>query len=636
MAAKNGTRLFTVDKFLGINEAADGLTEVAMGEASRMENFFITDAYNLTVRPGIKRVDADQEREPAQILASWAGHVGEEENEIIDDEYFVVVDFDGEADRIFMYKVRNDGTFNLMYAHRGLLGLDSSEDSFVKIFAFGSKIYIMSAKETVYFEDGAFNVASAYIPLVIAGAAPASGSGTVLENINLLSGLRRVDYSADGTTKIYALPSESVYVTRVVVDNEEKEISSIGYFDQAKHAFTFNTAPSKGVGNVEITYGVDETVALESKMQIVKMTLCEAYNGSTDTRLFIAGDGSNICFYSGVNQDGEPDAMYFPAGNEIAVDMTSAAVTGIVRHYSKLLVFTKGGGTYTISYEPVTQEDGTTVAGFYLRAANKEFGNDVMGQVATVDNFARTITQGGIYSWNITASYYRDERYAKRISDKVEKTFQKADINNFVVCDDNYEKTYYVFLNDTEGTVLVHRYALGNDGAWCVYKGKLFRNIKNAMAVNGIVVFNNATELFCFNKGQTLDAPVTIGANQDQIIALWESGYMDFGADFQRKYSSELYVSMLPQSRSAMKITAATDRKEEYNSKEVSSDIFTWNGADFRWWTFNCNAAPNIRRVRLKVKKFVYYRLVFRVDTPGAQATVLGYDQTVRFGAMAK
>ena len=71
--------MFTVDKFLGINEAADGYTELKMGEASKMENFFVTDAFNLTVRPGIQRVDSEKERDPAPILGSWAGYVNKQE-----------------------------------------------------------------------------------------------------------------------------------------------------------------------------------------------------------------------------------------------------------------------------------------------------------------------------------------------------------------------------------------------------------------------------------------------------------------------------------------------------------------------------------------------------------------------------
>ena len=44
---QTGKRMFTVDKFLGINEAADGYTELKMGEASKMVNWFVTDAFNI-------------------------------------------------------------------------------------------------------------------------------------------------------------------------------------------------------------------------------------------------------------------------------------------------------------------------------------------------------------------------------------------------------------------------------------------------------------------------------------------------------------------------------------------------------------------------------------------------------------
>jgi hypothetical protein len=418
--------------------------------------------------------------------------------------------------------------------------------------------------------------------------------------------------------------------------NEILTAYNAGSFDGATHTFTFKTAPDKGVGNVEFTYGTDAIKAEENRMRIVKMMLTEAYNGSTDTRLFVAGDGSNICYYSGVTQDGEATPMYFPAMNEIAVDMTSAAVTGLIRHYSKLMVFTRGGGAYSISYEPVTQTDDSTVAGFYLRAANREFGNDVMGQVRTVNNFPRTITRDGIYSWNITASYYKDERYAKIISGKVRKSLKTADIHNVIAYDDNFSKTYYVFLNDALGTVLVNRYDLGRDGVWCIYRGEMFKNVRNAMVSHGTMVFLNDTEAFYLDKSEVYDTPKVFGGQPTQIKALWESGYMAFGADFQRKYSSQLYVSMLPQAHSSMTITAATDRRDEYMEKTVGSNIFTWDGADFRWWSFDISSAPKIRRVRLKIKKFVYYKLIFRVEEEGARATVLGYDQTVRYGSMAK
>lgn len=629
MASQTGTRMFTVDKFLGINEAADGFTELDMGQASKMENFFVTDAYNLTLRPGIQRVDYKEERDPAPILASWAGYVGTE-------EYLLICDFKDGTDRLWLYMEDPEKAYGhrLEYRQDGALGLTSAENAMVKIFPFAGSLHVMSAGRTVVYEGGEFREEVPYIPLVITGASPAGG-GTTLENINLLSAYRRVEFSSDGEAKDYVLPVEAAEVTRIVIDNEEQNVSSAGTFNAQTQTFTFQSAPEKGVANVEITYTADAQTAEESRMQIIRCRLVEAYNGSTDTRLFMAGDETNMCYYSGVTQEGVASAVYFPAMNEVAVDMSDSPVTGLVRHYSKLLVF-KPDGTYTISYEPVTMTDGSTVAGFYLRSANRELGNDVMGQVQTVNNFPRTVTKDGIYEWKITASYYRDERYAKRISEPVEKSIAAADISRFVTCDDNFSKTYYIFLNDERGTVLVNRYDLGKEGVWCIYTGELLKNVRDAVIYGGRMVFTNDTDIYYFDEDLTVDTAAERDQDAVPIRAVWESGYMDFGADFRQKYSSRIYVSMLPQSRSMMSVTASTDRRETYMEKTLRNDVFSFENIGFANWTFNVNTTPKIQRVRLKVKKFVYYKLIFKVEEPGARATVLGFDQQVRFSSMVK
>lgn len=629
---KSGTKMFTVDKFLGLNEAADGYTEVNMGEASRMENFLITDACNLTVRPGIRRVDFTQERDPAQILALWSGHIGADSG-AEDDEYLIVVDFAEGTDRFWMY-TRGEGDWTLYCRQNGALGLTAAEGAVVKVFSFGSRLYVMSTAKTCILEGGQLQEAEPYIPRVIAGADPAGG-GTTIENINLLTGKRRIDYSADGESVDYVLPAEAAGITVVTIDGAVFEPADVGSFDAESHTFTFATAPVKGVGNVEFTYTSDEAAAEELRQQILRMPLIEAYNGSTDTRLFVAGDGTNICYYTGVTETGEATPLYFPAMNEVKVDVTGAAVTGLVRHYTKLLVFSREGA-YTISYEPVTQADGSTVAGFYLRTMNREFGHDCVGQVQTVNNYPRTVTKDGIYEWRITSSYYKDERYAKRISDKVEKSLRSADLNRIVTCDDNYAKTFYVFLNDEEGTVLVNRYDIGKEGVWCVYKSHLCTDIRYAAVSHGIMVFANGEEIFFFDEQMTKDAAADPAGEAVAIKALWESGFMDFGADYQRKYSSQIYVSMLPENNANLTITAATDKRSEYMEKTISSNLFSFDNFSFKWLTFDTNATPKIRRVRLKVKKFVYYKLIFKVEEEGARATVMRYDQIVRFASMAK
>ena len=617
--------MFTVDKFLGINESGDGDTELKLGEASKMENFVITDAYNLTIRPGVRRLDFNTERIPAPILAAWAGFLNTE-------DFLVICDFHDEQDRLFVYRKTELEAHELVHSQTGALGLQTAENAMVNIFTFNGVLYVMSAKKTVVYESGEFVEKQPYIPLVIAGADPAGG-GTTLENINLLTGYRRMNFSADGTATAYVLPAEAVGVVTVTVDNVEQ--ANAGTFNSETHTFHFTSAPIKGVGNVEITYSTDPETAEAARMQILSCRLHEEYNGSTDTRLFVAGNGTNMCYYTGVTQDGEATAMYFPAMNEVAVDMSGSAITGLMRHYSKLLVF-KNDGTHSISYEPVTLTDGNTIAGFFLRPMNKEFGNEILGQVQTVNNYPRTITKDGLYEWRITSSYYKDERYAKRISDMVENSFRRADVQKIVTCDDDFKKNYYVFLNDADGTVLVNRYELNKGDCWCIYKSRMFRNIRFAMIQGGTMVFCNETEAFRLEEDYVYDDAEVPGGEATQIAAVWESGFLSFGADFRRKYSSEIYLSVQPQSGSRIVVTAETDKREDYLEKVIENITFQWSNATFTDWTFNTSDRPTINRVRLKVKKFIYYKLVFRIDKPGTQGTILGFDQKIRFASMAK
>ena len=300
MAAQSGTKMFTVDKFLGINESGDGDTELKLGEASKMENFVITDAYNLTIRPGVRRLDFNAERSPAPILAAWAGFLNTE-------DFLVICDFHDGQDRLFVYRKTELEAHELVHSQTGALGLQTAENAMVNIFTFNGVLYVMSAKKTVVYESGEFVEKQPYIPLVIAGADPAGG-GTTLENINLLTGYRRMNFSADGTATAYVLPAEAVGVVTVTVDNVEQ--ANAGTFNSETHTFHFTSAPMKGVGNVEITYSTDPETAEAARMQILSCRLHEEYNGSTDTRLFVAGNGTNMCYYTGVTQDGEATAMY--------------------------------------------------------------------------------------------------------------------------------------------------------------------------------------------------------------------------------------------------------------------------------------------------------------------------------------
>lgn len=624
------SKIITVDKFLGLRMASDGSTELKLGEASVAENFYITDDYNLKTRPGVSIINRYQEG--GSFKGLWNG--------LFEKGRWTLLFFqDGHQEFITVAVMpRNEeAEANQLIGDFSIPGIHPYYP--VKIVPFGSKVYIIGASS--YSDprpvihalrangDGIeIGYEAPYIPIIVTGASP-GGGGENLEKPNLLTSSFRQQFSADGTAVEYRLLSTVISVDKVTVDGIEV---ADGSYDRDTCTYTFNTAPVEGVNNVEFFCSFFDSGHEAAALKFLKMRHFEAYNGGTDGRIFFYGDGTNVCYYTGVPAYGT--GLYIPAGNEIAVDSSASPITGMRRHYTRLMAF-KPDGTFSITYEPVTLADGSVIAGFYVRPASRDVGNDMDGQVQTVGNYPRTLCGGNLYEWRQNASYYQDERYAKRIGEQVAPLLRNADPAKIVTCDDDASRTYYMFLNDDSGTVLVNRYELD---AWTVYTGEAFKNIRFADGFHGDLLFANDNLLMRFDPDAATDDAVTDSAAGTKIpvTARWETGYLSFGADYRRKYSSHIWVSMLPQGGSKMDITVKTDRRDEYLTKTAGLPLFSFSDIDFANFSFLTSRAPKIQRVKLKVKKFVYYKLIFTVNHPGARATVLGYDQEVRYASAVK
>lgn len=616
------SKIFAVDKFLGINQSGDGSTELKTGEAAMVENFTITDGGNLKLRPGVSILKRFVDGQ--KILCLWQGTIGQH-------FYLVSVYTYSKANCQICVQRMDTEEYDI-----GYVALDPTAP--IKAFPLGDRLYIagtpLSGKTsgmlTAIFEDETESMIhfdqEGYVPLAITGCAPAGG-GTMLEPLNILSTQMRVQFSSDGAATGYVLPDTVLSVTSVTVDGA---VTNSGNYSAGTHTYTFTKAPAKGVGNVEFLCNIENTDLTAAVKKFCAMPFSEAFNGGTDTRVFFYGDGTNICYYTGAPTYGQ--GLYLPAGNEIAVDATASAVTAMCRDYSRLLAF-KPDSAFSITYEPVTLADGSVIAGFTVRPVHRDLGCDVPGQVHLVNNYPRTVCRGGIYDWKIASYSYRDERYARCVSDRVRQVLSGADLSAAVACDDTTAKTYYFFLNDDSGTVLVHRYELD---VWTIYSGEVFRNIRYADARGGSMLFASNDSIYLFDPENSYDISTVDGGDPLPISAVWESGHMSFGAAFRRKYSSTIWLSLLPEAASNMDITVSTDRREAYQVKNAGYNMFGFASMDFSDFTFFINPTPKIKRIRIKVKKFVYYKMIFRVSKPGARATILGYDQQVRFSSLAK
>jgi hypothetical protein len=352
------------------------------------------------------------------------------------------------------------------------------------------------------------------------------------------------------------------------------------------------------------------------------MKFGEIYGGTTDSRVFIYGDGTNKAYYSDILDNGVPSAEYFPDMNTIAVGAENTPITGMIRHFSRMIVF-KLDGAWSVASSSMTLADNLITAAFYLTPIQRDIGNIAPGQVRLVYNNPRTVTDGAVYEWKSNGGYMAsaDERILKRLSQRVERTIQGWDAKSCVAFDDDYNMEWYLF-NGSDA--LVHNY--GND-TWYLYTNMPV----TCMVRHGDGLFFGTPDgdVMLFDRRYRSDAG-------EDIDAYWESGAMSFNRDWQRKYSANMWLSMKPDSNGRVVVSMQSDRKGDYEDKSISFSLSTLANVDFAHWSFATNREPQVKRVRIKVKKFTYSTLIFSSKSKTATATILGVDFSIRYTGNVK
>jgi hypothetical protein len=91
-----------------------------------------------------------------------------------------------------------------------------------------------------------------------------------------------------------------------------------------------------------------------------------------------------------------------------------------------------------------------------------------------------------------------------------------------------------------------------------------------------------------------------------------------------------------PESNSHVEITIKTDRKSEFPMKVIAKAISGFGSLNFSAFSFITSSRPYITRLRIKAKKYAYYKLIFQSTEPDTTATVLAADIRVRQTGYAK
>ena len=608
IAASNSISILQIKEFLGLNENPDGDTNIRVGELSEMRNFRITGDRHLQIRPGTKTVlnlkdawdewaeDNDTEITTPVFRGAWYGMVG--------DGAHLLCAFGGVV-------------FDVDHVAMTAAPVGVCHDAPTSFFGFGGKVYLLNGHEYLSWDGGAessFAEVVGYIPIIQTATTP-EGEGTLLENVNRLNGLRRVQFSPDGEATVFHLPEQDI---DDIVSVSGTEVTYTE--DLTEGTLTFASAPTKGTNSLTVTYQKGSG----ARGEVEGMTLSELYNGATDTRVFLYGDGSNRTIYSGIDGDtGLPTAEYFPDLYEAAVGESNTPITALVRHYARLLAF-KPGSAWSIQYSTTTLDTGAVTSAFYILPVNRMLGNVAQGQVRLIENSPLSLDGRAIYQWRSTSSSGNitdNQQNAKRVSDRVRTTLEGFSLKD-VVTFNSRERQEFWFLHG--GTALILNYA--ND-SWYVYTNMLFRQM---LEVEGNV--------YGFTEGGGMVRVSREYRNDDgaEIDAYAATGAMDFSRDWQMKYSPMIFVAMEPEVNARITVTVESNRRSDYPEKVVAYSYATFSHADFRHWSFRTNRKPQVERVKMKVKKATFYKLIYKSISASATATVLGTDIQVRYAGNVK
>ncbi len=594
-------KIYSLKAFSGLCENPDGDTKLSFGQASVCKNFAVTRDGNLRRRAGSKTLI---KLGSAPVRGIWQGLVkGEDE---------LICACDG---NIWRLSEEENGVFSMQ--NLGAMNTDRE----VHFFPFSNLLYMINGIEYKVFDGKSLKNVDGYRPLV-AVTVPPAGGGETLERVNRLSGCRRLWLSPDGKGTEFKLPEENILSLDYVKDLKTGALldKSLYSADLAQGKIIFSSPPAQAVNSIEAGW----TMKKNYRQDVLSMRFGELYNGTQDSRIFLYGDGSNRCIYSDLDYDGNPRADYFPDLNELRVGDENSPVTGLIRHYSSLICF-KSHSAWSIRYGNIELKDKTVTAAFYCSPINRSIGNEAMGQQKLVLNSPRSLHGRDLFEWRNASAYSsgvtQDERQAKRISDRIFKTLGEFDFSKCICFDDNVAQEYYISCGNS---CLVQNYACD---AWYLYEGLNATAFQN---YRGELIFGTA-------DGEIKSLSYRWKSDDGKAIkAYWESGAMSFGLDSRRKYSCMLWVGIKPESFGELHVSIQTDRRSRYGDKKIVSSIASFCPADFSRWSFKTNRKPQIHRLKLKAKKFVYYKLIFESRSPNTAATVLASDLRLRLTGWAK
>lgn len=556
----------TAEKFTGMDRSrVAGTADVAQDVC----NFRILEDGSLEKREGYGKLSSL----PEDIRGVWAGNIGGKETLLA-------------AAGEHVYLVGQDG--QVLAEAQVLVTLGTSEGIANFFYAEGC-VYMLDGNSIYCYDGVSMTESFGYAPLYGHSWHPLTG-GAVNEPLNAFSRHVRLHYlmAVSSTYLSLQLPFASVdavYHNSRALDAEDYVLSDDGY------TLTFNYTIASNL--TIIVYGtlktsVDTGAAVRSCSHAVTM------GGEFDDRIFLyhGSQPADIYVSMDVSASELADArkvwaglknVYFSQEEKLTVDDGNSEVTGLCRHYDRLLVFRRDGACMANLAEGA---DGSI---YPAMPVNSSIGCASPAALCQYGNDPITVNDKGIYRWLQTTDE-RDECNAVRISDKVAAMLSRTFCRGVhsVGFQDRHEVWFYD-PEDEGGEILIWR---PSQSVWYRFSGI---RMQGCFRYDGAVCFYFGPHMYRFSRELVWDEP---HGEQREIDAYYEAVGLHLGLPWQVKRMGRCLVSH--SGEGGFEVTVGSDRDGE------------------RSFRFDSDGALPVRLAesRMPVGRFVYARC--RVAAKGA------------------
>ena len=480
-------------------------------------------------------------------------------------------------------------------------GLAAAKGSF---FNFNDILYYLNGTQYIQWNGTTATTPTPYIPTVFLNRTDAGG-GDFNEGLNRIGAGFIYAFVTDGIKTIF--PMQPVLDATAIVGSLDAGVTwdkvETTHFtvNRTTGAVTWLVAPPTGTNTMRIkAYKTDTTI--ENTIKNCKYAI--DFGGRNDSRVFVAGNGTNNIYFSGLL-----DPTYFPESNYKPIG-SSGDVYGLGEQYDTLIAF-KETEIFGTGY------DATSSTLFSSFPINRAVGCDMPWTIQLINNkLTWCNSYAGVHT--LVSTEIEDERNVQQISRNINGTTARpgmlAESNLSNASSYDYKGMYWLCVGTK---AWVWDYLLtpyGNSGnPEADQKILSWFPLTN---INANCFFDNGGALYYGDR--TTGKIVKFITNKNDfgsaINGVWRSKVLDFNLSNWLKTITKMWFATTANVGANIVFRILDDNQDEIESVIVPAGQtanFSW--ATFSWAAFTWGITRYAKTIYIdkKIKKKVYFQIEF-------------------------